>query len=389
VPKLLIDEGGQQSVFDLFENEVTIGRGASNGVQVADAHASKHHAAIRLIGGRLKLVDLESKNGTRVNGEFRNQRWLSHGDAISIGAATLTFDASDAAPAAKGRPAPKAAAAVAASVAVPAPAPRAAPARAPAPHAPRPIGARAGSRGGGRRGRDEEGGDEEERPTRGGRGSNSTAVAVGVGAGLVVLVLLLILILKNIGGLGANAAALVEAKELHKHGKTAEALRYLETHADPSDEDGYRSVKIDMDMYRKILAQASVTANSDEANKVYKQLVRDKIEMHKNGKTTEMMASELRAFAEKYMGTPAVHELLNSNLGRDDYAPKFREMMGETKAWAEMDAIASAFEKNDRGGLGARILEFQKTYQGTMKVLELERSPIEPYPDLRKLAGLR
>ena len=37
MPKLLIEEGGQASVFELFEDEVTIGRGASNAVQVADA----------------------------------------------------------------------------------------------------------------------------------------------------------------------------------------------------------------------------------------------------------------------------------------------------------------------------------------------------------------
>src|SRR5207244_9211471 len=93
--KLMIQEGGQQSLFELFDDEVSIGRGAANQVQVADNHSSKHHAVIRRLHGRPKLVDLESKNGTRVNGEFRNQRWLEHGDVITIGALTITYDGSD------------------------------------------------------------------------------------------------------------------------------------------------------------------------------------------------------------------------------------------------------------------------------------------------------
>ena len=93
--KLTITESGQSSVFELFEDEVTIGRGASNAIQVSDGHASKNHAVVRRIQGRAKLVDLESKNGTRVNGEFRNQRWLEDKDAISIGEATIVFDGAE------------------------------------------------------------------------------------------------------------------------------------------------------------------------------------------------------------------------------------------------------------------------------------------------------
>ena len=59
--RLTISEGGQSSVFELLDDEVTIGRGASSSVQVADDHASKNHAVIRKVGGRAKLVDLDSK----------------------------------------------------------------------------------------------------------------------------------------------------------------------------------------------------------------------------------------------------------------------------------------------------------------------------------------
>ena len=121
MPKLLIQEGGQQSVFELFDDEVTIGRGAANVIQVADPRSSKHHAVVRRLHGRPKLIDFESRNGTRVNGEFRNQRWLEHGDVVSIGEMTMTYDASDvpAAAAAPGIPsAPVAVAAAPRAVAV-------------------------------------------------------------------------------------------------------------------------------------------------------------------------------------------------------------------------------------------------------------------------------
>src|SRR5688572_32103727 len=80
--KLYISEGGKEAVYELFDDspEVTVGRGASNAVQIADGHASKVHLVLRRVRGRWKLVDLESKNGTRVNGAYKNAHWLSQND---------------------------------------------------------------------------------------------------------------------------------------------------------------------------------------------------------------------------------------------------------------------------------------------------------------------
>ena len=93
VPKLLIDESGNQSVYEIFDTEVTIGRGASNGVQLHDSAASKFHAAVRNIQGHWKLIDLESRNGVAINGQRRNQHWLHDGDTLSIGTSTLRYAA--------------------------------------------------------------------------------------------------------------------------------------------------------------------------------------------------------------------------------------------------------------------------------------------------------
>jgi pSer/pThr/pTyr-binding forkhead associated (FHA) protein len=95
MPKVYINESGKDQTYELFDDstEVAFGRGAASDVQIADGHASKHHLVLRRQRGRWKLVDLESKNGTRVNGAFRNAHWLTHGDTVTVGSVVLRFDA--------------------------------------------------------------------------------------------------------------------------------------------------------------------------------------------------------------------------------------------------------------------------------------------------------
>ena len=89
-----VDYGRRHRRHELFDDspEVTVGRGASNAIQIADGHASKVHFVLRRIRARWKFVDLESKNGTRVNGHFHNAHWLSQNDTLTVGAVVLRFD---------------------------------------------------------------------------------------------------------------------------------------------------------------------------------------------------------------------------------------------------------------------------------------------------------
>ena len=141
MPKLYIAEDGAEAVYEIFDHEVTLGRGAANAVQLVDSHASKMHVVVRRIEGHWKVVDLESKNGTRVNGRYRNQHWLSDGDTLTIGEATVRFAADGApqgSPAAAAGIAAKPVAARPVAAAAPAPARPAVPAQpaVPAPAAP-------------------------------------------------------------------------------------------------------------------------------------------------------------------------------------------------------------------------------------------------------------
>ena len=68
---------------------LTIGRAADVDVVLADPLASRRHARISSRGGRLVLADLESTNGTRVNGAPAREAVVGPGDRIEVGATRL------------------------------------------------------------------------------------------------------------------------------------------------------------------------------------------------------------------------------------------------------------------------------------------------------------
>jgi two-component system, NtrC family, response regulator AtoC len=84
-------EEASSSVIDVPEGgEVTIGRSRGATVVVDHEKVSRLHARFRRYGDRLDLEDLESRNGTRVNGDkIEGLRALAPGDEIAIGPATI------------------------------------------------------------------------------------------------------------------------------------------------------------------------------------------------------------------------------------------------------------------------------------------------------------
>lgn len=56
---------------------------------VADPLASKRHVAIQVVNGKLMLVDLNSTNGTTVNGKPVKQHSITGGDVIGMGSTAL------------------------------------------------------------------------------------------------------------------------------------------------------------------------------------------------------------------------------------------------------------------------------------------------------------
>ena len=71
--------------------KLTVGRDNSNTVQIGDATVSKKHCIIQAVDDEFELVDLESHNGTFVNGIPVKRRPLAHGDVIRVGTSELLF----------------------------------------------------------------------------------------------------------------------------------------------------------------------------------------------------------------------------------------------------------------------------------------------------------
>jgi Nif-specific regulatory protein len=81
----------KDSVLELGDDEVSIGRDSSNSVRLADSLLSRRHCRIMREGDSFQLSDLESLNGTFVNGRPVRRHTLTHGDQISIGDSRFVF----------------------------------------------------------------------------------------------------------------------------------------------------------------------------------------------------------------------------------------------------------------------------------------------------------
>jgi pSer/pThr/pTyr-binding forkhead associated (FHA) protein len=87
----VLDGADRGRVFDQLPTPVTIGREEGNTVQLNDERISRFHIKIQEDQGKLVLTDLESTNGTRVNGEDVQLRILRYGDVIAVGRSVLLY----------------------------------------------------------------------------------------------------------------------------------------------------------------------------------------------------------------------------------------------------------------------------------------------------------
>ena len=94
----LVIEGTSSSSFELPAlGTVIIGRAPDATLRLEDQSASRHHARVDLGPGGALLYDLESRNGTRVNGELlTGAHTLRAGDVVTLCSATLVFQRSEA-----------------------------------------------------------------------------------------------------------------------------------------------------------------------------------------------------------------------------------------------------------------------------------------------------
>jgi pSer/pThr/pTyr-binding forkhead associated (FHA) protein len=75
-----------------IEKTLTIGRLKDNRLVLDHPSVSSHHACVFSDGGQFILEDLQSTNGTFVNGRRVSRRTLRNGDVMKIGRHTILFD---------------------------------------------------------------------------------------------------------------------------------------------------------------------------------------------------------------------------------------------------------------------------------------------------------
>jgi hypothetical protein len=84
--------------FDLNGPEITVGRLPDNGVQIEHPSVSGHHAIFKFEGMDYIVRDLESTNGTRINGEKVTTQKLRRNDVLRLGNIELLYDSEHAPP---------------------------------------------------------------------------------------------------------------------------------------------------------------------------------------------------------------------------------------------------------------------------------------------------
>jgi len=87
---ILTHEGAVVKEYNLDKERTTVGRKPSNDIQLDDATVSGQHAVFLNLQN-IYIEDLNSTNGTLLNGKKVNKRQLEHGDVVRIGHHEMKF----------------------------------------------------------------------------------------------------------------------------------------------------------------------------------------------------------------------------------------------------------------------------------------------------------
>jgi len=91
-PRLMAISGSLRgTVRHLVDGQISIGRGDINHICVMDRSVSRRHCTIEQVDERYELADLDSHNGTFVNGIPVRRKGVSHGDTIRVGHSEFLF----------------------------------------------------------------------------------------------------------------------------------------------------------------------------------------------------------------------------------------------------------------------------------------------------------
>ncbi len=91
---LMVYQSGTYRVHELVQDVTMIGRAPSNHIVIDDPVVSAQHAIVLKVGDFYRLKDLNSTNGTQINGVFIIDADLKDSDEIRFGSVKAVFAAS-------------------------------------------------------------------------------------------------------------------------------------------------------------------------------------------------------------------------------------------------------------------------------------------------------
>lgn len=92
MPKMIVSiDGVVIKEVQLTKDRTTLGRRPYNDIVIDNLAVSGEHAALQMAGHEVYLEDLDSTNGTYVNGKSIKKQLLRNGDAVEIGKYKIKF----------------------------------------------------------------------------------------------------------------------------------------------------------------------------------------------------------------------------------------------------------------------------------------------------------
>ena len=93
MPKLILTTESQGKVaYEFAEQSITVGRAQDNMIVIDDPSVSNRHALLEMSGDTYRLKDLDSTNGTKVNGIPITDTVLRFDDRVRFGAIEARYE---------------------------------------------------------------------------------------------------------------------------------------------------------------------------------------------------------------------------------------------------------------------------------------------------------
>lgn len=338
--RLRIHDAAGEREFALDRDVVTIGLSPDCDVDLADAGASPEHCELQRDGDGWRLVDLESRDGTRVNGDYVNHASLSDGDVIQIGATRIEFVA--------GAGAPPVMVPVAEPIATPPATPTPGKARSSSRAALSARVERPSRRGGPRRGgRDDYEDDREERrPRRPRRSSSNNAVTlVMIIAGVIAFVGLGAMLVPKGGTTNSRIWQEVKAAELRGD---PQAVIDAARGAEPLDDSFYPRIQASVEDAKKALAGGAGEDRTRAAIDAWNDIVQWEYR-HRDDK--DGMVARIDAFLAEFgpLKGAAVDAARKKRVELTG-SPDPGRPASASAAWESTQTVISAYRKKGRFG---------------------------------------